>query len=63
MAHVPAQPFTGHRGHGPVRCPTLGFDLLYAFIIVRLARRELIWINVTCHLTTDWTFFAKSWFG
>src|SRR5206468_339646 len=27
--------------------PTLGFDLLYAFIIVRLARRDLVWIDVT----------------
>jgi hypothetical protein len=34
--------------------PTLGFDLLYAFIIVRLARRDLVWINVTSHPTADW---------
>jgi hypothetical protein len=34
--------------------PTLGFDLLYAFIIVRLARRDLVWINVTRHPTADW---------
>jgi hypothetical protein len=27
--------------------PTLGFDLLYAFVIVRLDRRDLIWIDVT----------------
>jgi hypothetical protein len=27
--------------------PTIGFDLLYAFIIVRLHRRDLVWINVT----------------
>jgi len=27
--------------------PTIGFDLLYAFIIVRLDRRDLVWINVT----------------
>src|SRR5712664_3300513 len=26
---------------------TIGFDLLYAFVIVRLGRRELVWINVT----------------
>src|SRR6202521_853231 len=26
--------------------PTIGFDLLYAFVIVRLDRRELVWINV-----------------
>ena len=29
-------------------------DLLYAFIIVRLARRDLVWINVTPHPTADW---------
>src|SRR6201993_2867877 len=34
--------------------PTIGFDLLYAFVIVRLSRRELIWINVTAHPTADW---------
>jgi hypothetical protein len=27
--------------------PTIGFDLLYAFIIVRLDRRDLVLINVT----------------
>src|SRR6202011_1973138 len=27
--------------------PTFGFDLLYAYTIVRLARRELVWISVT----------------
>ena len=34
--------------------PTLGFRLLYAFIIVRLARRERVWITVTPHPTPDW---------
>jgi transposase InsO family protein len=34
--------------------PTGGFDLLYAFIIVRLTRRDLVWINVTPHPTADW---------
>jgi hypothetical protein len=34
--------------------PTLSFDLLYAFIIVRLDRRDLIWINVTRHPTAEW---------
>src|SRR5947208_8747508 len=34
--------------------PTIGFDLLYALVIVRLARRDLVWINVTTHLTADW---------
>src|SRR5258706_8839508 len=34
--------------------PTIGFDLLYAFIIVRLDRRDLIWINVTTNPTAEW---------
>ena len=34
--------------------PTIGFHLLYALVIVRLARRELVWINVTAHPTADW---------
>ena len=35
--------------------PTIGFDLLYVLvIIVRLARRDLVWINVTTHPTADW---------
>jgi transposase InsO family protein len=34
--------------------PTIGFDLLYAFIIVRLDRRELVWINVTINPTAEW---------
>ena len=34
--------------------PTIGFDLLYAFIIVRLDRRELVWINVTPNPTAEW---------
>ena len=33
---------------------TIGFRLLYALVIVRLARRELVWINVTAHPTADW---------
>jgi hypothetical protein len=27
--------------------PTVGFKLHYAFVIVRLDRRDLIWINAT----------------
>jgi hypothetical protein len=34
--------------------PTIGFELLYAFVIVRLGRRELIWINVTANPTAEW---------
>src|SRR6202043_256642 len=34
--------------------PTIGFDLLYAFIIMRLDRRDLAWINVTTNPTAEW---------
>jgi transposase InsO family protein len=34
--------------------PTISFDLLYVLVIVRLARRELVWINVTAHPTAEW---------
>ena len=34
--------------------PTLGFDRLYAFVIIRLDRRHLVWINVTTSPTAEW---------
>jgi transposase InsO family protein len=34
--------------------PTIGFIQLYVLVIVRLARRELVWINVTAHPTAEW---------
>ena len=34
--------------------PTIGFDLLYAFVIVRLDRRDLVWIHVTANPTAEW---------
>jgi transposase InsO family protein len=34
--------------------PTIGFDLLYAFVIVRLDRRDIVWINVTATPTAEW---------
>jgi hypothetical protein len=34
--------------------PTIGFNLLYAFIIVQLDRRDLIWVNVTANPTAVW---------
>ena len=34
--------------------PTIGFDLLYAFVVVRLDRRDLVWINVTANPTAEW---------
>src|SRR5262245_37976505 len=34
--------------------PTISFTLLNVLVIVRLARRELVWINVTAHPTAEW---------
>ncbi len=34
--------------------PTIGFDLLYVLIIVRLDCRGLVWINVTTNPTAEW---------
>src|ERR1700682_299500 len=33
---------------------TIGFKLLYGFVIVRLSRRDLVWINVTTNPTAEW---------
>src|SRR6202158_5280214 len=33
---------------------TIGIKLLYAFVIVRLDRRDLVWINVTANPTAEW---------
>src|SRR5262249_27815919 len=33
--------------------PTIGFNLLYVLVIVRLRRRELVWINMTAHPTAE----------
>jgi hypothetical protein len=34
--------------------PSLGFKLLYGFVIIRLDRRDLVWINVTTNPTAEW---------
>jgi transposase InsO family protein len=34
--------------------PTIGFDLLYALVIVRLDRRDLVWVNATANPTAEW---------
>ena len=34
--------------------PTIGFNLLYVLVIIRLAQRELVWLNVTGHPTAEW---------
>jgi hypothetical protein len=34
--------------------PTIGFRLLYAFAVIRLDRRYLVWVNVTSNPTAEW---------
>src|SRR6202521_4095240 len=34
--------------------PTIGLRMLCGFVIVRLDRRDLVWINVTTHPTAEW---------
>src|SRR5450759_2433799 len=34
--------------------PSIGFKLLYGFVIVRLHRRDVVWINVTTNPTAEW---------
>ena len=34
--------------------PSVRFDLLYAFVVVRLDRRDLVWIDVTTNPTAEW---------
>jgi transposase InsO family protein len=34
--------------------PTISFQLLYGFLVLRHARRELLWLGVTAHPTAEW---------
>jgi transposase InsO family protein len=34
--------------------PTIGFELVYGLVIVRLGRRDLVWTNVTANPTAEW---------
>ena len=34
--------------------PSVTFKLLYVFVIVKLVRNGLVWINVTPHPTAEW---------
>ncbi len=34
--------------------PTIGFRMLYGLVIVRLARRLLVWTAVTTNPTAEW---------
>src|SRR6266550_4445779 len=54
MANLLAQSCSRRCRHGLVVVPTIGFKLLYVFVIVRLDRRDLVWINVTAHPTAEW---------
>ena len=65
MVKRPGPPSQGRgtflRNHGPdiaamdlLIVPTIGFDSLYALVIIRLQRRDLLWINVTTHPTAEW---------
>jgi hypothetical protein len=47
--------------------PTIGFRLLYGFVIVRIDRRDLVWINVTTNPTAGiarppvlWTAYGRN---
>jgi hypothetical protein len=47
LDQVSMSPWDAKGGHRLV--PTVGFDLLYGLVIVRLDRRDLIWIDVTAN--------------
>ena len=34
--------------------PTLSFGLLYGLVVIRIARRNLVWFNVTANPTAEW---------
>ena len=34
--------------------PTISFGLLYGLVVIRIARRNLVWVNVTAHPTAEW---------
>ena len=34
--------------------PTIACDLVFVLVIIRLARRELVWINLTANPTAEW---------
>jgi hypothetical protein len=37
-----------------VLVPTISFRLLYGFLILQHGRRELVWLDVTAHPSTEW---------
>jgi hypothetical protein len=34
--------------------PTISFQLLYGFLILRHSRREILWLGVTAHPSAEW---------
>ena len=54
VVDVLAQPRGKYRTMDLFIVPTIGFDLLYVLVIVRLERRDLVWINVTANPTAEW---------
>ena len=54
MAHLSAEPRAGHCRYGSVRCPDHWLQPALCLVIVRLGRRNLVWINVTTNPTAEW---------
>jgi transposase InsO family protein len=53
MANLSAKPCSGHCRHGPVRGPDHWPQNCCGFVIVRIDRRDLVWINVTTNPTAE----------
>ncbi|MGC2778874.1 MAG: hypothetical protein WA418_24915 [Bradyrhizobium sp.] len=34
--------------------PTISFRLLYGLLVLRLGRRQMLWLGVTAHPTAEW---------
>jgi transposase InsO family protein len=54
------KPFLRNHADGIASCdflivPTLGFKLLYAFVVLGHGRRKLLHVGVTAHPTAEWT--------
>jgi hypothetical protein len=54
MADLSAEPRAGHCRHGSVRGPDHWLQTAVWFVIVRVDRRDLVWINVTTNPTAEW---------
>jgi hypothetical protein len=54
MADLSGKPRSGNYRHGSFVVPTIGFKLLFGLVIVRIDRRDLVWINVTTNPTAEW---------